>query len=59
VASNLLHQERPFKPFAYRNLGVMATIGRNKAVAEIWRLKFGGIAAWLLWRWFTSALSWV
>ena len=49
LAGNLLHQERPFKPFAYRNLGVMATIGRNKAVAEIWRLKFGGIAAWLLW----------
>ena len=27
----------------------MATIGRKKAVAEIAGLKFGGLAAWLLW----------
>ena len=33
------------KPFKYRNLGVMATIGRNHAVAEIG----GGFAAWVLW----------
>ena len=35
--------------FRYRDLGTMATIGRKKAVAEIARLKFGGITAWLLW----------
>ena len=37
------------KPFKYRNLGVMATIGRNHAVAEIGGRKFGGFAAWVLW----------
>ena len=37
------------RPFRYRNLGTMATIGRKKAAAEIGRLKFGGFMAWLLW----------
>ena len=27
----------------------MATIGRNKAVADIGKLKFGGFIAWLIW----------
>lgn len=37
------------KPFKYKNLGVMATIGRNHAVAEISGKKFGGFPAWVLW----------
>lgn len=37
------------KPFRYKNLGVMATIGRNHAVAEISGKKFGGFPAWALW----------
>ena len=37
------------KPFRYKNLGVMATIGRNHAVAEISGNKFGGFPAWVLW----------
>ena len=37
------------RPFVYRNLGTMATIGRKKAVAEIGKLRFGGLFAWLLW----------
>lgn len=37
------------KPFKYKNLGVMATIGRNHAVAEIAGKKFGGFPAWVLW----------
>ncbi len=51
LADNLLHQVdgREFEPFSYKNLGVMATIGRKKAVAEIGKLKFSGIWAWLLW----------
>lgn len=40
---------RPERPFVYRDLGAMATIGRNKAVAEIGRMKWGGFTAWLLW----------
>jgi NADH dehydrogenase len=35
--------------FRYRDRGSMATIGRNKAVAQIGRLRFSGILAWWLW----------
>lgn len=51
VAKNLKgmdHDQAP-QPFIYRNLGTMATIGRKKAVAEIGKLRFGGLFAWLLW----------
>lgn len=51
VAKNLkaiAKGEEP-KPFKYKNLGVMATIGRNHAVAEIAGKKFGGFPAWVLW----------
>ncbi|HEY7118698.1 MAG TPA: NAD(P)/FAD-dependent oxidoreductase [Tepidisphaeraceae bacterium] len=37
------------KPFHYRDKGILATIGRAKAVARIGKLKFGGFFAWLLW----------
>lgn len=37
------------KPFRYRNLGSMATIGRAAAVAHIGRLQFSGFLAWLTW----------
>ena len=35
--------------FKYKNLGSMATIGRNKAVVEIGRLHSQGFFAWVLW----------
>ena len=37
-------------PFIYNNLGSMATIGRNKAVAEIGKFHSQGFLAWVLWR---------
>ena len=37
------------QPFAYRNLGTMATVGRNKAVVELGAMKFQGWFAWVLW----------
>jgi NADH:ubiquinone reductase (H+-translocating) len=37
------------KPFRYRDPGSMATIGRNRAVAQIGALQLSGFAAWLLW----------
>jgi len=51
LADNIIRLENhePITPFSYRNLGVMATIGRKKAVAEIGKMKFGGLTAWLLW----------
>ncbi len=37
------------QPFRYRDPGLLATIGRSRAVAEINGLKFTGLLAWLLW----------
>ena len=37
------------KPFRYKNLGSMATVGRNKAVAEFSSVKTQGWFAWFLW----------
>ena len=47
-----LAADRAFKPrsrFVYKDLGSMATIGRNKAVVDIAGLQLGGIIAWLIW----------
>ncbi len=35
--------------FVYKNKGSMATIGKNKAVADIAGTSFGGFFAWLIW----------
>ncbi len=42
-------QGQPTQPFVYRNLGNLATIGRNSAVAELPRWRFKGYGAWLFW----------
>ncbi len=36
-------------PFAYRDFGNLATIGRSHAVAEIGRFRLTGYLAWVLW----------
>lgn len=38
-----------WQAFKYRNLGTLATIGRNKAVAEFGWISFHGFFAWLIW----------
>ncbi|MFN8166763.1 MAG: NAD(P)/FAD-dependent oxidoreductase [Bacteroidia bacterium] len=35
--------------FEYKDLGAMATIGRNKAVVDLPYFKFSGYFAWLIW----------
>jgi NADH:ubiquinone reductase (H+-translocating) len=40
---------RPMIPFKYRNKGVMATIGRNKAVVELPFMRMKGFFAWATW----------
>ncbi len=40
---------RPRKPFVYRDLGAMATIGRASAIVEIRRWKQSGFFAWWFW----------
>ncbi len=40
---------KPIKPFAYKNYGNLATIGRKAAVADFGWVRFTGLSAWLLW----------
>ena len=51
LARNLKAQEKgkSLKPFRYRNLGAMATVGRNRAVAEFSTMKMAGFWAWIMW----------
>jgi NADH dehydrogenase len=48
---NLLRQlnGEPTEPFTYRDRGMMATVGRGRAVAVIAGRTFDGLVAWLLW----------
>ncbi len=39
----------PAKPFHYKDPGLLATIGRNAAVARIAGLSFSGFIAWVIW----------
>jgi NADH dehydrogenase len=41
--------DRPATPFRYRDPGIMATIGRNSAVAEIGPVRLSGFLGWWLW----------
>ena len=42
-------RERPPTSFTYKDPGLLATIGRNAAVARIWGISFSGLLAWLIW----------
>ena len=41
--------DQQLKPFRYKNLGSMATVGRNKAVVELGKFHSQGFFAWVLW----------
>lgn len=45
---NLLNQ-KPLKPFIYKNPGTMATVGKRKAVVDLPSFSFQGLFAWLFW----------
>lgn len=51
LAANFKRSERKEnrKDFSYKDLGSMATVGRNKAVADLPKIKFAGFFAWLIW----------
>ncbi len=40
---------RPRASFRYRHRGMLATIGRNRAIAQLEGFRFAGRLAWLLW----------
>ncbi len=42
-------QGKNIAPFEYKDKGVLATIGKGKAVADLGRTSFDGYLAWLLW----------
>lgn len=44
-----IDRNSPLKEFKYRNLGSMATIGRNLAVVDLPRFSFDGTIAWFFW----------
>ncbi|MCO5949340.1 NAD(P)/FAD-dependent oxidoreductase [Mucilaginibacter flavidus] len=44
-----LLQNKPLRQYEYTNLGVMATIGKNKAVVDLPFIKFKGYFAWFIW----------
>jgi NADH dehydrogenase len=51
VAENItrLIMKKPMKPFTYSDQGSMATVGRNRAVVDMGRLKTQGFLAWFIW----------
>jgi NADH dehydrogenase len=51
VAKNIIHiiNGEQTSPFKYNDKGSLATIGRNKAVADLGKVKFQGFFAWLVW----------
>jgi NADH dehydrogenase len=51
LAENLVNiiEGKPTEAFKYKDLGSMATIGRNKAVADLGKIKLSGFFAWLIW----------
>ncbi|WP_185872079.1 NAD(P)/FAD-dependent oxidoreductase [Blattabacterium cuenoti] len=52
LAQNFNHffnNKKNIKPFIYKNIGSMATIGRNKAVCDFPYFKLKGFLAWIVW----------
>ena len=51
LGENILNliNKKPLKPFEYKDLGSMATIGRNKAVVDLPKFHFSGVFAWFVW----------
>ncbi len=51
LAKNLkrMQEEKELLPFEYKDKGMLATVGRNKAVADLPGFHLGGYFAWLIW----------
>lgn len=41
---------KPLKPFTFRTLGQLASLGHRKGVAQLFGFRFSGFLAWWLWR---------
>jgi NADH dehydrogenase len=42
-------KNKEMNPFTYRDLGTLATVGRNRAVVDLSYLRFQGLLAWFFW----------
>lgn len=51
LGKNFLQKEwmKKWEEYEYKDLGSMATIGKNKAVVDLPKLKFSGFFAWVTW----------
>jgi NADH dehydrogenase len=49
VANLIKNPQKKRKPFKYFNKGMMATIGKAKAIAVVGKLQMSGFMAWLTW----------
>jgi NADH dehydrogenase len=52
LAANLLRtfEGQPTKPFSFKALGMLASLGNRSAVAEILGIRISGFIAWVFWR---------
>jgi NADH dehydrogenase len=52
VAKNIeaIILDRPLKPFRYKMMGQLASIGHHTGVAMVFGIKFSGFIAWWFWR---------
>lgn len=41
---------KPLKPFHYKTIGMLASIGHHSGVAMLFGIKFSGFIAWWMWR---------
>nr|WP_199158459.1 NAD(P)/FAD-dependent oxidoreductase [Pedobacter sp. ASV2] len=51
LAKNLINikENKPLEKFKYFDKGSMATVGRNKAVVDLGKIRFQGVFAWFTW----------
>jgi len=51
LAKNIIHlvKGEHTEPFKYHDKGSLATIGRNRAVADLGKIRFQGFFAWFVW----------
>ncbi|MBL0913735.1 MAG: NAD(P)/FAD-dependent oxidoreductase [Bacteroidia bacterium] len=49
LAENLDRDSDMKTPFRYKDLGSMATVGKNRAVVDLPHIKFQGVFAWFVW----------
>lgn len=52
VANNIIHSflKQPTKPFYFKPLGQLCSLGGHLAVAEMFGIKMSGFLAWFIWR---------